>query len=136
MYPDPLKFFGILFVRSYGLLLAISFLLGVYLSIKRANKAGLNQNAVIDLSFFVLVAAVIGSRFFYVIYHTEEFSNNLLDIINPFHSVYVGIAGLSMMGGVVLAIIAAFLFFMIKRMSPWPVCDVMMPMFALGIGIT
>ncbi|OGC89958.1 MAG: prolipoprotein diacylglyceryl transferase [candidate division Zixibacteria bacterium RBG_16_53_22] len=136
MYPEPLKFIGISFVRSYGLLLAISFLLGVYLSIKRANKAGLNQNAVIDLSFIVLVAALIGSRFFYVIYHTEEFSNNLLDIINPFHSGYVGIAGLSMMGGVVLAIIAAFLFFMIKRMSPWPVCDVMMPMFALGIGIT
>jgi len=136
MYPEPFKFIGITFIKSYGLLLSLSFLIGVYLSMKRAQKAGLNQNIVVDLSFIVLLGALIGSRFFYVIYHTEEFSNNLLDIINPFHSGYVGIAGLSMMGGVILAIVAAFLFFIIKRMNPWPICDVMMPMFALGIGIT
>jgi phosphatidylglycerol:prolipoprotein diacylglycerol transferase len=136
MYPEPLKFIGITFIRSYGLLLAISFLLGVYLSMRRATKAGLNQNTVVDLAFIVLVAALVGSRFFYVIYHTEEFSNNLLDIINPFHSGYVGIAGLSMMGGVVLSVLAAFGFLFVKRMRPWPIFDVMMPMFALGIGIT
>jgi phosphatidylglycerol:prolipoprotein diacylglycerol transferase len=136
MYPEPLKFIGITFIRSYGLLLALSFLLGVYLSMRRARKAGLEQNTIVDLSFITLVAAILGSRFFYVIYHTEEFSNNLFDIINPFHSGYIGIAGLSMMGGVILAIAAAFLFFVIKRMRPWPVFDVMMPMFALGIGIT
>jgi phosphatidylglycerol:prolipoprotein diacylglycerol transferase len=136
MYPEPLKFIGITFIRSYGLLLAISFLVGVYLSMKRASRAGINQNIVIDLSFIVLLASLIGSRFFYVFYHTEEFADNILNIINPFQSGYVGIAGLSMMGGVVLAILAAFLFFVVKRMNPWPVFDAMMPTFALGIGFT
>jgi phosphatidylglycerol---prolipoprotein diacylglyceryl transferase len=136
MYPEPLKFIGITFIRSYGVLLAISFLLGVYFSLKRAKKAGLDPNLVVDLSFIVLLASIIGSRFFYVIYHTEEFSNNLLDIINPFHSGYIGIAGLSMMGGVVLALVSAFAFFWYKKMTPWAIFDVMMPMFALGIGIT
>jgi phosphatidylglycerol---prolipoprotein diacylglyceryl transferase len=136
MYPEPLRFLGITFIRSYGLLLALSFLLGVMLAIRRAKKAGLDPNLIIDLSFVVLVSAIVGSRFFYVIYHLDEFSNNLLDIINPFHSGYVGIAGLSMMGGVVLAILSAFIFFVIKRKSPWPTFDVMMPVFMLGVGIT
>lgn len=136
MYPEPLSFIGINFVRSYGIMLAISFLVGVWWSMKRARQAGIDQNLVVDLSFIVLVASLVGSRFFYVIYHLEEFSDNLLDIINPFQSGYVGIAGLSMMGGVVLAIVSAFAFFYFKRKSPWPVFDVMMPMFALGIGLT
>jgi phosphatidylglycerol---prolipoprotein diacylglyceryl transferase len=136
MYPEPLHFIGISFIRSYGVLLALSFLLGVYYAMKRAKKAGIDPNMIVDLSFIVLLASIIGSRFFYVIYHTEEFSNNLLDIINPFHSGYIGIAGLSMMGGVILALVSAFAFFLYKRQSPWAVFDVMMPMFALGIGIT
>jgi phosphatidylglycerol:prolipoprotein diacylglycerol transferase len=103
---------------------------------KRAKKANLDPNLIVDLSFIVLLASIIGSRFFYVIYHTEEFSNNLLDIINPFHSGYIGIAGLSMMGGVVLALVSAFAFFWLKKKTPWAVFDVMMPMFALGIGLT
>jgi phosphatidylglycerol:prolipoprotein diacylglycerol transferase len=136
MYPEPLRFLGITFIRSYGLLLALSFLLGVALAIKRAKKAGLDPNLIIDLSFVVLVSAIVGSRFFYVIYHLDEFSSNFLDIINPFHSGYVGIAGLSMMGGVVLAIVSAFVFFALKRKSPWPSFDVMMPAFMLGVGLT
>lgn len=136
MYPEPLKFIGITFIRSYGIMLAISFLLGALLSLKRAKKAGIDQNLIIDLTFIILIASLVGSRFFYVIYHLDEFSNNILDIINPFHSGYVGIAGLSMMGGVFLAVIAAFLFFYLKKLNPWPICDVMMPMFALGVGFT
>ena len=136
MYPEPLKFIGITFIRSYGVMLALSFLLGVYFAMRRAAKAKIDPNHIVDLSFVVLIAAIVGSRFFYVIYHLDEFSNNILDIINPFHSSYVGIAGLSMMGGVILAMIAAFAFFSIKKMNPWPITDVMMPMFALGVAIT
>lgn len=136
MYPEPLSFIGIHFVRSYGIMLAISFFFGVWWSLNRAKRAGIDQNLIVDLAFVVLVASLVGSRFFYVIYHTEEFSDNLLNIINPFQSGYVGIAGLSMMGGVVLAIVSAFGFFYFKRKSPWSVFDVMIPMFALGIGIT
>lgn len=135
MFPEPLGFLGIDFVRSYGIMLAIAFLVGIVWARKRAIQAGIPPDNVVDLSFVVLISSVIGSRFFYVIYHLDEFSDNLLDIINPFQGGTVGISGLSMMGGVVLAIVSAFLFIVIKRMNPWPVFDAMMPMFALGLGI-
>jgi len=135
MYPEPFEFIGITFIRSYGVTLAIAFLIGIIWSRKRAVRAGINPDHVIDLSFVVLLASIIGSRFFYVIYHLEEFSDNILDIINPFHGDSVGISGLSMMGGVVLSLISACIYVAFKKIKPWPLFDAMMPMFALGIGI-
>lgn len=135
MYPEPLKFIGITFIRSYGVLLAAAFLIGILWARKRAIKAKIPPDQVVDLSLIVLIASVVGSRFFYVIYHLDEFSDNLLDIVNPFHGDSVGISGLSMMGGVILALVSAFLYIAIKKIKPWPLFDAMMPMFALGIGI-
>lgn len=136
MYPQPLKFIGIEFVRSYGVMLALGFLIGILWARKRAMKAGIPSEHVIDLSFIVLIASVIGSRFFYVIYHLDEFSNNLLNMVNPFQGGTIGIAGLSMMGGIILALASAAIFLIVKRIKPWPLLDAMMPMFALGLGIT
>ena len=135
MFPQPLKFIGLDFIRSYGIMLAIAFLVGILWARKRAMKAGIQPELVIDLSFIVLIASIVGSRFFYVIYHLDEFSDNLLSIINPFQNGAIGIAGLSMMGGVILALVSAVIFFAVKRLNPWPLCDAMMPMFALGLGI-
>lgn len=135
MYPELLRFLGIHFVRSYGVLLAIAFFAGIIWARKRAIKAGIPGQHVIDLSFIVLIASIVGSRFFYVIYHLDEFSDNILNVINPFQGGTVGIYGLSMMGGVILALISASLFFYFKKIRPWPLLDAMMPMFALGLGI-
>jgi len=136
MYPQPLNFIGIEFVRSYGVMLAIAFFVGILWARKRAARAAIPSDQVMDLSFIVLIASIVGSRFFYVIYHLDEFSNNLLDIVNPFQGGTVGIAGLSMMGGIVLALISAVIFLAAKKINPWPLFDAMMPMFALGLGIT
>jgi len=135
MFPEPLRFIGITFIRSYGVMLALAFLIGILWARKRAIKAGIPPDHVIDLSFVVLIASIAGSRFFYVIYHLDEFSDNILNVINPFHGDRVGISGMSMMGGVILALASAFVFIAAKRIKPWPMFDAMMPMFALGIGI-
>jgi len=128
---------GPLHIKAYGLALAISFFVGVWLAVKRAEKYNIKNQLIIDLSFIVLVSAIVGSRLFYVVYHVEEFSGHWLDAVNPFQSSgEVGIAGLSMMGGIVLAIIAALVFFIIKRINPWLILDTLAPSFLLGMAIT
>ena len=135
MYPDLFSL-GPVHIKTYGLALAISFFLGVWLAVKRAEANGQKSQDMIDLSFILIIAAIIGSRLFYVVYHTEEFADHWLDAINPFQSSgSIGIAGLSMMGGVVLAIIGAMIYFIAKRMRPWPLLDAMAPAFFLGLGI-
>ena len=136
MYPDLLTI-GPVHIKTYGLALAISFFLGVWLAVRRAEKNGLRSQDMLDLCFIIIIAAVIGSRLFYVVYHTEEFVGHWLDAINPFQSSgVIGIAGLSMMGGIVLAIIGALIYFIARRMNPWPMLDAMAPAFFLGLGIT
>jgi len=136
MHPDLFSI-GPIHIKAYGLALAISFFLGVWLAIKRGEKNGIKSQSMIDLCFIILVSAIVGSRLFYVVYHTEEFAGHWLDAINPFQSSgEIGIAGLSMMGGVVLAIIGAMVYFIAKRINPWAMLDSMAPAFFLGLGIT
>lgn len=135
MYTELLHL-GPFTIRAYGLALALSFFFGVWLALKRAEKLNIKSQLMIDLSLIILLASVIGSRLFYVVYHTEEFAGHWFDVINPFQSGGIGLAGLSMMGGITLAIISALLFFIIKKINPWLFLDAMAPSFFLGLGIT
>lgn len=124
-------------IRSYGLMLALSFLFGILLARWRAKKVGLDFQRMIDLAVVVIIASILGSRAFYVLFHLNEFSDNPLDIINPFQSSgEVGIHGLSMYGGVILSILSGWWFLKRHRLPVWKVADVIAPSIALGIVLT
>ena len=58
MYPDLLKI-GRFEIHSYGVMLAISFLIGIFWAMRRAQKRGLERNAIMDLSLIVVFCALI-----------------------------------------------------------------------------
>ena len=128
---------GPLVVSSYGLLLAISFGMGLWLALARAKRWKVKTELILDLFLIILVCSIFGSRFFYVTFHLEEFQGHLLDIINPIQSTgELGIAGLSMVGGVLLAVGIALLFLFLKNLNVWKMADLVSPSFMLGLGIT
>ena len=127
---------GPLAVRTYGFLLALAFILGIWFSAKRAKKLGNNIDWIPDLSLIILIAAIVGSRFFYVIRHLEEFEGHLWDMINPVQSSgEIGIGGLSMFGGLVLAIICSVIFLRLKKLNVQKIADVLAPSVMLGLGV-
>ena len=85
MYPVLLKL-GRLEIHSYGLMLAISFLIGIYWAMHRAPKRDIDKNHVMDLSLFIVICAIVGSRLMYVVTHLDEFRGHWLDTISPFQS--------------------------------------------------
>ena len=124
-------------IRSYGLMLALSFLFGILIARWRARKAGLDFQKIMDLTVLVIIASILGSRALYVAFHFNEFSSNLLDIINPFQSSgEIGIQGLTMYGGVVLSILVGYWFLRRHRLHTWKVADVIAPSIAFGIFLT
>jgi len=124
-------------LRSYGLMLALSFFLGILFAGKRLKRMGGDANKMIDLAVVIIIASVIGSRFFYVIFHWSEFAGKLMDIINPFNNPQgIGIAGLSMDGGLVLAILCGLLFLRLTKQPVLTTLDAIAPSFALGIFFT
>jgi len=128
---------GPLVVRSYGLLLTVSFAVGLWLALARAKSWRVKPELVLDLFLIILVSSVFGSRFFYVIFHLAEFETHPWDMINPVQSTgELGIAGLSMVGGVVPAIGISLLFLFWKKQNIWKMADLAAPSFMLGLGIT
>jgi phosphatidylglycerol:prolipoprotein diacylglycerol transferase len=123
-------------IHAYGFMLALSFLLGIWIASVRAKRAGLKPDVIADLGFWVIVSAIIGSRAYYVLLHFEEFSGDLTAIINPFRGGFVGIGGLVMYGGFIGAILAAVFFFHTKKTPFLPYADVCAPSVALGVALT
>jgi phosphatidylglycerol:prolipoprotein diacylglycerol transferase len=129
MYPI-LYHSDLLTVRSYGLMLALSFVVGMLLAHARAKKAGVDPHLSPHLFLLVLYAAVVGSRLLYV---GENFSHYAAD---PWRVLRIWEGGLSMYGGVLLAIAVSF--FYIKAMGePFTkVADICAPFLALGEALT
>lgn len=128
---------GPLTVRTYGLLLAVSFIVGILLALRRSRARGLNQNQMINMSLLIMLAGIVGARIMYVIPHWNEFSANPLDIISPFQSSgSIGLTGLTMYGGFIAAVLVSILYLRVNRLSIWKACDAFAPSIALGIGVS
>ncbi len=134
MYPVLVKL-GAFELRSYGLALAISMALGVLIAMKRAPRFGIKKETILDFAVVIMVAAIVGSRLWYVAYHLDEFSGQWFNTINPVQNGTIGIAGLSMIGGVVLAIISALVYAKIRKINFLSLGDTIAPVFLLGEGI-
>lgn len=134
MYPVLFKI-GSFELRSWGVAFVISVLVGIVVAMKRAPRFGMKQNTVVDLAVVIMIAAIVGSRLWYVAYHINEFKGHWFDIINPFQNGHIGIEGLSMIGGVVLAILASLVFAWLKKLSFVALGDAIAPSFLLGAGI-
>lgn len=123
-------------VKTYGFLLSLAFILGIWYSAKRAKKQGMDINWLPDLSLIILITALAGSRFFYVIRHLEEFEGHLWDMVNPIQSSgEIGIGGLSMFGGFILAIISSIIYLRLKKLNVQKIADIVAPSVMLGLGV-
>ena len=124
MHPE---LFGI--VKSFGLLLALSFAVGMWLSVRRARPYGLAAETVLDLVFVVLVSSLVGVRLFYVLTHLGSF--------DPWYrAFFIWDGGLTLYGGVVLAIAAVWWQARRRGVPFLVIADIFAPGVVLGIGIT
>jgi len=124
MYP---RLFG--FVKSWGLLLALSFVLGIMLSVRRGRQRGIEPDAVMDISFAVMVSSLIGVRLAYVLTHLGQF--------DPWYRIFfIWDGGLTLYGGVALAIAAVWWTARRRGIAFLRIADVLAPGVILGIGVT
>jgi len=127
---------GKLPIHSYGFMLALSFLIGIWWGGWRAKRRGLDGNVVSDIGFWIILAAIVGARLYYVVIHFEEFEGQLLGIINPFHGGSMGIGGLVMYGGYIGALLASVVYFRINKLPMLAYGDAVAPTIGLGICLT
>ena len=97
---ETYQLFGITF-RTWGTLVALGYALGTYLAWRRAKTKGLDQNRILDLAFWILIAAFIGARLFHVLFYDPSyyFAHPLdaIDPRKPGYSMFGGLIGAALM---------------------------------------
>jgi len=118
---------GPIHVRSYGLMLAIAFLVGTWIALREAKRLQLDEDRLVTVILVALVAGVLGARAMYVIEHVEQFRREWGSVL----ALWQG--GLTLYGGVVAGAAAAL--FTARRLAlpMWAVADAMTPSLALGM---
>jgi len=135
MYPE-LFHIGPIPIRSYGLALAISFLLGVYYIYRAAERDSKPFNWFLTIAYIMIFGGIIGARLAYVLLHLAEYHNNWSAVFNPFHSGHFGIAGLNLYGGMLLAIAGTYAYCRIRKLPVLEVFDYFAPTIGIGIAVT
>lgn len=117
-------------VHSFGVIMIIAFLTGLYIARKRAAKFGLDPAKLSDMSFWTLIVGILGARIAFILQDLGYYLKNRDQLFSW------QFAGLTSFGGVIAGI--GFMVFWAKR-AGWPVrlvLDVIAPaglvMHAIG----
>ncbi|SMC45695.1 prolipoprotein diacylglyceryl transferase [Papillibacter cinnamivorans] len=117
----------------YGIIIAAGFLLAVLYTYKRAHRFGVKQDDFLDLLLYAVPIAIVGSRIYYVIFYFSlyQYQDNGVTKVNWAEIFRIWDGGLAVYGSIIAAVITAFIFCRIKKISFGAVAD----LGALGLLI-
>ena len=124
---------GPLAISPHGIGIAVGFLLGAQVMVRRARKRGGPDEADIwNALFYALIGSIVGARVGYVLGHFGEVTDGGRDLLGI---VRVWEGGISLLGGITGAILFALPYAWRKKMGFWRTLDLAVPGLALGIVI-
>ncbi len=116
-------------IYSYGLMLAVAFLISSTLAVFQAKKQNIDPDIIFNLCFVGFVSGIIGARLFYI-------SENIVYYLkNPLEIIMFQRGGLSWFGGLFSGVIFGILYLKKKKISVYKIFDLMSPFVALGQAI-
>ena len=130
MRPTLLKI-GPFPIHSYGVMMAIAFIVATYIAARRATKKSIPSQVIFDLGLLILVSAVVGAHLFHILQHPRSYGS-LLDIVGVWRG---GMSGLAFYGGFILALVVVILYLRWKKLPVADVADILAPSMMLGVGI-
>ncbi len=124
--------FGSFSLPTYGAMLALAFVMGIYTAIRLGRRVGVDSAQILDFSSWVIIVAVIGAKVllvltswsFYREYPGEIFSYTTLKNGGVFY------------GGFLAALFFAIWYVRVRKLSFWRFADVLSPSVALGTAVT
>lgn len=129
MYPILVQI-GTFELRTYGIIVAVSFLLGLWLSAKEARRKGLDPALVQDFAFYALLGGIIGARLYYVV-----FSNPAYFLQKPWEIVAIWHGGIGIIGAVLGGLLTALWYCRKKKLAFWRFADTLAPGVILGQAV-
>ena len=127
MYPE---LFGISFLHTYGVLVALAFLCALWVAARLAKRAALDVEAVTNLGIYCALAAIAGAKLMMIVVDPRYRQNPreifTLDTLQ---------AGGVFYGGLIAALAVSWWYMRKSKLPLWKTADVFAPGIALGHGI-
>jgi len=125
-----IEFFNIgpLTIYSWGFFVALAFLIGMILSIKRGKKIGIEAYRITNLIILVFLGAIAGSRLFFILQWPAEFFGD------PLWFFRINQGGMMLFGGFFGGFLAGWLYIR-KWKNRWLLLDALTPIIPLCLAI-
>jgi phosphatidylglycerol---prolipoprotein diacylglyceryl transferase len=126
MYPEIFRI-GSFPINTYGVFLAVSFLCAILVSVRLAARDGLSREKIYDLSLWMLLAGLVGSKIL-MLFTEPEYRANPLQLV----SLDFLRSGGVWYGGLIGAVLTSY--FLMKRyqLPWWKTADAFAPGIAIG----
>lgn len=129
MYPILLRF-GNFELRSYGVVVALSFLLALWVGTREAKRKGVDPALVQDFAFFAFLGGIAGARIYYVV-----FSQPAYFLRNPWEILAVWHGGLGIIGALFGGLLTAVWYCRRKNLPFLRLADTLAPGIILGQAV-
>lgn len=126
MYPELFKI-GPFTIYSYGLMVGIAFIVANYLLTKEFERRKLAKNLSTEVTLLAIVFGIVGAKLFHLFENWSEFLSDPMMAFSP--------GGLTFYGGLILSIIAIWIFLKRKKIPFLLVADAVSPALILAYGI-
>ena len=125
--PTLLKL-GFLEIRWYGLIMALSFLVGSLIAVKLGKKRNLSKDTIYDFLLYLIPISIVFARLFHVFLYNFSYY-----IENPMQIIQIWKGGVSLYGGLTGALISGLIFSKKNKIPFYDLADVFIIPFSFGI---
>jgi phosphatidylglycerol:prolipoprotein diacylglycerol transferase len=129
MFPILIKI-GSVELRSYGVMIALAFIVGTWLGAREARRKGFDPELIYDLLFVVMLSSLAGARLYYVLV-----SEPLGYLRHPWEILAIWKGGMSLHGGLLGGLLAGVWFTRSHRLPFWRFADTVTPAIMLGQAV-
>jgi phosphatidylglycerol:prolipoprotein diacylglycerol transferase len=130
MYPKVLDL-GPITIHTYGLLLALAFIAGIWITCRNAKKEGISPDSVWNMGLVIIFSALVGAKILLLFSDFRYYSQNPREIFSLSTLRSAGVY----YGGLLLALGSAAWFVAKKGLPAWTFADLAAPGIALGQAI-
>jgi len=120
---------GPLTLHTYGVLLALAFLVGLWVVSREAKRAGLDAAVITDMAVYVLIGGLVGAKLLLLLVEWSYYSKHPGEIWGLLQS------GGVFYGGLLGAFPVAWWFARRHHLDGWKTADVLAPGVAIGQAI-
>jgi phosphatidylglycerol:prolipoprotein diacylglycerol transferase len=130
MYPKLISI-GSFYIPTYGVLVALGFLTGLWVTMRLAKRAGMNSENITNLAFYCAIAGVLGAKLFMFLFDLPDYIRDPSQIFTLETLQAAGVFH----GGFIAAFVTAVFVLRHYKMNAFETMDVFAPGVAIGQAI-